>query len=194
MVISLSSFLRPRSQEMRPKSGEHSKTLQDSSRIHSAILSGSSQPLPVKTELELPTCSCSGIYTNHLSYTWSLSKRRRAWWISGDGTMVTTISTMMVLTVIEDSQLIDIKTMSDTPTSIKSRGTRECPWSISIGGAEIKTSESTSTWERETTSSQPCLGSTMSHSMRRPCKRTSNGPTSELLNSPDDHCECTLAT
>ena len=50
MVISLNLLQEQVNQEIWPKSGEHSKTLQDSLRIHLDILSGKSQLYQAKTE------------------------------------------------------------------------------------------------------------------------------------------------
>lgn len=52
MEISLNLLQEQVNQEIWLKSGEHSKTLQDSLRIHSDILSGKLQLFQAKTELE----------------------------------------------------------------------------------------------------------------------------------------------
>ena len=56
MEILLNLLQEQVNQEIWLKSGEHSKTLQDSLRIHSDILSGKLQLFQAKTELELYMC------------------------------------------------------------------------------------------------------------------------------------------
>jgi hypothetical protein len=56
MVILLNLFKEQVNQEIWLKNGEHSKTLQDSLRIHSDIPSGKLQLFQAKTELELSMC------------------------------------------------------------------------------------------------------------------------------------------
>ena len=187
MVISLSSSWKLRNPETWPKNGEHSKILLDLWRIHSVTHSGKLPNYQTKTELEYCGSSWSGIYTSHSSSTSSQSKRRRVWWISGDGILVRTISSMMVHTLTDGSQLIERRTMWDIPTSIRWEETRESVWSTLIGGAETKTSESTSIWERDTRSDQLSQVSITKKSTLNLLLRIRLGLTSEQPKLLDDH-------
>lgn len=80
MVTSLSSFKQPESLETWPKSGEHSRTSQDSSRIHSVIPIGKSNHSSYKTESDSFGCFSFGIFTN-LSCFGSWLKTVRIEWL-----------------------------------------------------------------------------------------------------------------
>ena len=88
---------------------------------------------------------------------------------------------------IEDSQWTERRTTLDIVMPIKLEDQRESQWSTPTGGAETKTSESTSTWERDTISDQLSLASITSQFSKRPKNKTKLGPLSEPLKKPNEH-------
>ena len=182
-VISLSSSTRLESPEMKHKSGVHSKISQDSSKIHLVIHSGKLPHYQIKTESASSMFSWYSTCISHLCYTFWQNLKKRTWLLTGDGTLVRTISIIAIPHLIEGSQLIDTRIIWDTLTSISNSKTRESLWSTPTGGAEIKYSESTSTWEKGTTWSHLCPDFITKILMKRPRLRTLSGlafvPTSQ---------------
>ena len=186
MEISLSLSITPRNQETLPKDGEHSRTSPDSLKIPSDIPSGKLHSFTINTDSELSMpCFCS-TSTNQWCSTCSLSKRKKTWCQSGDGILEKTIGIMITLTLTDVCPLIVRRTTCDIRTSIKWEETRELAWSISIGGAETRISESTSKWERDMTSNQLFLVSITMISMLQLKDRTTNGPLWEHPNNQDE--------
>ena len=77
----------------------------------------------------------------------------------------------MPLIETEDSQLTERRTMLDTLTSTKWEEIRDSVWSGLTGGAEIKTSESISRWERSMVSDPLSQASIMKRSTLTSLKR-----------------------
>ena len=170
-----------------PKDGEHSRTLQDSSKIHLVTPSGKWHNFIINIDSELCTlCYCS-IFTSQWSFTVSLNRRKKIWCPNGDGTLVKTIGIMITLTRTDVYQLTVKRTTCDIRTSIKWEGTRESAWFTLTGGAETRTSESTLKWGRDTISSQPWVVSTMKVSTRTQLPRTKLSLISEQAKLQDDH-------
>jgi hypothetical protein len=149
METFISSSTRPGNQETRHKNGELTRISQDSSRIHLLTLSGRSIHFMLRTGLDLCGVYSSSISTSHSYSTSSLKTRRRRWLNIGDIDLERFQKRIWDQTRIEDSQLTERRIMSDTLISIKYEGTRDCLWSGTIGGAETRTLESISRWERD---------------------------------------------
>ena len=186
MVISPSSYWKLESLEMKHKSIVLSRTSQDSSKIHLVIPSGKLQLFQTKTEFASSMYSWYSTCISHLCSIFWLKPKKRTWLLTGDGTLVRTTSITATLHLIEDFQLIDTRITWDTLTSISNSGTRKSLWSTPTGGAEIKCSESISTWERGTTWSPQCPASIMKKSMPTPRLRTLNGLASALISQCSD--------
>ena len=131
-------------------------------------------------------CCWSSICTNHSASTCSPNRRRRVWYLSGDGTSARTTSITTTLTLIDVYRLIARRTTFATRTSIRWREIRESVRFILTGGAETKTSESTSRWERGTISSQQWAASTTRPSIRRLLRRIRPWSIWELVRPQDE--------
>ena len=187
MVISVSGSRIPRNLETLHRDGGLSRTSLDSSKIPSVIPSGKWHSFTINIDSELSTLYSCSTSTNQWCSTCSLSRRKKIWCPSGDGILEKLISTMMPLTLIDVYLLTVRRTTWDIRTSIKWEGTRESAWSILTGGAETKTSESTSRWERGTTSNQPWADSTTRVSTRTPLLRIRHSLISEQVKLQDEH-------
>jgi len=171
MVISVSGFRIQRNLETLHRDGGLSRTSLDSSKIPSVIHSGKWHSFIINTDSELSTLSFFSTFINQWCSTCWLNRKKKTWCPSGDGILEKPISTMMLHIRIDVYRLTVRRTTCDIRTSIKWEGTRELVWSILTGGAETKTSESTSRWERGTISSQPWVVSTTKVSTRTPLQR-----------------------
>jgi hypothetical protein len=171
MVISVSGFRTLRNLETLHRDGGLSRTLLDSSKIPSVIPSGKWHSFIINIDSELSTPCFFSTFINQWCSTCWLSRRKKTWCLSGDGILEKLISTMMPLILIDVFLQTVRRTTWDIRTSIKWEETRESVWSILTGGAETKTSESTSRWERGTTLSQLWVVSTTKVSTRIPLQR-----------------------
>ena len=182
MEISQSLSQGPINPETMHRSIVLSRTSLDFSKIHLVIPSGKLQLLQTKTGFVSCMFFWCSTFTNHSCSTFWLNPKKRTWLPNGDGTLVKTTSTTATLLLTEDSQLTGTRTIWGTLTPISNSGTRESLWSTPIGGAETRSLESTSTWERGTVWSHPYLASTTMICSRRPRPKTLSGHRSVLIN------------
>ena len=168
------------------KNGERLRTYPDSSKTHLDILSGKLQIFQIKIELECAGYSWSGICISLLFFGFWQRTRKKVWWINGDGLLVILTNSTVLLIVTEDSQLIELRTMFVTLTSIKWGGIRKWVWFTPTGGAEIKTSGNISIWERDMELSQQCLAFIMNLLLKKRRDSTLSGPLWEQQNHQDE--------
>ena len=163
-----------------------SRTSLDSSKIHLVIPSGKLPLLQTKTGFVSCMFFWFSTFTNHSCSTFWPNLRKRTWLPNGDGTLVKTTSTTVTLRLIGDSQLTDTRTIWGILIPISNSGTRESLWSTPIGGAETRSLESTSTWERGTAWNHPYLASTTMIYSRRPRPKTPSGHRSVPISQCSD--------
>ena len=159
-VISPSLFLTQRSQEMKPKNGEPSRTSLASLKIQLATPIGNLTLSMNRIESDLCGSASFSTYINRSCFTWWWRTRKKRWLNIGatDSAKPTTNTNLLRKIVV--SQSIERRTTCATQTSIRSDVTRDLAWFILIGGVETKTSANTSKCARRTTSDPHSLDST----------------------------------
>ena len=166
MVILQNLWMLQESQETMLRDGEPLRTLQDLQRILGDTCSGEWMPCTPNRDGDSCMFFLFITFTTLWSCTLLLRALRKTWLASGCGQLVNLIDTTDYQRVTLECQLIELKTTFVIQISIKWRGIKESLWSIRIGGAETRTSESTSIWEKITTSSHLGLASMTSQSTK----------------------------
>ena len=172
MAILQSSSKALKNQEMRLRNGELSRTSVDLWNTQLVTCTGRPRFSADKTECAFCTLTWFTCCSNTTGSPSKLRQRRTQWLLAG-GTQLVRLMTRIQTQWTQDQCLMTTKrTTFVTLTSIKFAETSVWKLSTSTGGAETKTSESTSRCVRSTTSDQVPLASTTKRSTKTPPKLT----------------------
>lgn len=189
MATMANLWTKCQSQEMRPKNGEHSRTLRASSKTPLATYTGKWSPSTSRTDSDLCMRSSPSTSTLLSSPTLFARTRKSVWLSTGGGDAVRWTLTTDSWQMTVASPQTESKTTCVTLTSTRRSATSASAWSTWIGGVVTRPSASISRCARRMAFVRPRRASTMTRSVPTELPRMMNSWRLRRLASPSELAE-----